>query len=80
MRIMSKIEIECEALEYLHYCDGVADSVADKEYYHSRTPDEMADQLLELKFAQVNDKCDWTSHECRKYYAIASAALFAAGV
>lgn len=76
MRIMSKIEIECEALEYLHYYDGVAD----KEYYHSRTPDEMADQLLESKFAQVNDECDWTSHECSKYYAIASAALIAAGV
>ena len=76
MRIMSKIEIECEALEYLRYYDADID----KGHYHERTPEAMADFLLESKFAQVNEDCDWPKHECDTYYAIAKDALIAAGV
>jgi len=76
MQIMSKIEIEAEALEYLrHY-----DANPNEGYYHDRTPDGIADFLLESKFAQVNEDCDWPEFECDTYYSIAKDALIAAGV
>ena len=74
MKRMSKAEIEIEALEYFRYYN------AEGSAYHDRSADAMADFLLESKFAQVNEDCDWPSRECSKYYAIAKDALIAAGV
>jgi hypothetical protein len=76
MQRMSKIEIEIEAIEYLHYYDADID----KGYYHERTPDSIADFLLESKFARVNEECDWNDAECNEYFAIAKNALITAGV
>jgi hypothetical protein len=73
---MSKAEIEIEAIEYLRYYDAAPN----KGYYHERTPEAMADFLLESKFAQPDEECDWPEFECDIYYAIAKDALIAAGV
>ena len=67
-------EIRVEALEYLAEYD------AEGSPYHDRSADAMADFLLESKFAEVDDDCDWPEDFCKEYFKVAKEALIAAGV
>jgi hypothetical protein len=67
-------EIRKEALEYLKEYD------AEGSPYHDRSADAMADFLLESKFAEVDDYCDWPEDFCHEYFEAAKAILIDAGV
>ena len=67
-------EIRVEALEYLAEYD------AEGSPYHDRSAHAMADFLLESKFAQVDEDCDWSPDFCQCYFDTAKEALTAAGV
>lgn len=72
-------EIQVEALKYLADFDKEI-AATGKGYYHDRSADAMADFLLESKFAEVNEDCDWSPDFCQDYFDTAKAALIAAGV
>ena len=74
MERLTTAEIRVEALEYLAEYD------AEGSPYHDRSADAMADFLLESKFAEVDDDCDWSPDFCQCYFDIAKEALTAAGV
>jgi hypothetical protein len=67
-------QIREEALSYLAGFD------AEGSPYHGRSAEEIADFLLESKFAQIEEECDWPEEFCHEYFDIAKAALLAAGV
>ena len=67
-------EIRLEALEYLKEYD------VEGSPYHDRSADAMADFLLESKFAEVDDDCDWPAEFCKEYFKVAREALIAADV
>ena len=69
-------EIRDEALEYLKEYDAEGSP----SEYHDRSADAMADFLLESKFAEVDDDCDWPEDFCKEYFKVAKEALIAAGV
>ena len=71
---LTTAEIRVEALEYLAEYD------AEGSPYHDRSADAMADFLLESKFAEVDDDCDWPEDFCKEYFKVAKEALIAAGV
>ena len=74
MERLTTAEIRVEALEYLAEYD------AEGSPYHDRSADAMADFLLESKFAEVDDDCDWPEDFCKEYFKVAKEALIAAGV
>ena len=67
-------QISEEALSYLAAFD------AEGSPYHGESAEEIADFLLESKFAQIDEDCDWPEEICDEYFEIAKAALLAAGV
>lgn len=67
-------QIQEEALSYLAEYD------AGGSPYHDRSADAMADFLLESKFAQIDEECDWPEDFCQEYFEAAKAALLDAGV
>ena len=74
MERLTTAEIRVEALEYRAEYD------AEGSPYHDRSADAMADFLLESKFAEVDDDCDWPEDFCKEYFKVAKEALIAAGV
>lgn len=67
-------QIREEALSYLAAFD------AEGSPYHDRTAGAIADFLLESKFAQVDEDCDWPEEFCNEYFKIAKVWLVAHGV
>ena len=67
-------QIREEALSYLSAFD------AEGSPYHGRSAEEIADFLLESKFADAEEDCDWPEEFCQEYFEIAKAALLAAGL
>lgn len=68
-------QIRDEAIEYLRWYDADFEECP----YHGRSAEEIADFLLESKFAQ-DEECDWPEEFCHEYFEAAKAALIAAGV
>lgn len=76
MKRMSKIEIALEALNYVKEYDAIPKGCA----YHKRTPTAIADYLLESKFAQVDEDCDWDDDERNTYFDVIVNVLCDVGV
>jgi len=74
MRQPTTYEIQAEALTYLVEYD------AEGSPYHDRSADAIADFLLESKFGQIDENCDWDEEFCDEFFEIAKDALLAAGV
>lgn len=76
MKRPTPAQIRDEAIEYLHRYDADFEPCP----YHDRSAAAIADFLLESKFAQIDEECDWPEDFCREYFEAAEAALLGAGV
>ena len=69
-------EIRAEAIQYLRWHDAEPEPGP----YHERTAGAMADFLLEARFADGAEACDWPEDFCTFYFETALATLLEMGL
>ena len=76
MKRPTAAEIREEAIQYLRWHDADFEACP----YHDRTAGAMADFLLEARFADVAEACDWPEDFCTFYFETALATLLEMGL
>lgn len=76
MKRPTAAEIREETIQYLRWYDADFEACP----YHDRTAGAMADFLLEARFADVAEPCDWPEDFCTFYFETAMATLLEMGL